>query len=343
MMKNSLIAMHLCAILAAPAPTSSDEPDRAIYGTDSRVDHSEITDPKWRAIGDATVIQIGNPYPGHPCPDAEQVFSPAVDGVRTVTWTTTLEQSLGANCGGTLNFAEQLNPGCCSGTLIAPNKIATAGHCVNADNCASKTYVFGATSDKLVTGGEFHVDQIYKCQKVDISVLNGLPQDYAVITLDRVVPESVAKPVTLSDQEPSVGDSLIMIGHPAGLPRKYADDATVKSVWNSGTESAYYMTNLDAFGGNSGSGVFNTATYEMMGILVSGATDFYAGGCEAYYPQEAGSERLSNAITLLPFAGPLSPPTPPPFPPPFPPHKVLKYDAQRDDPQRDDPKRHHGK
>ena len=35
-----------------------------------------------------------------------------------------------------------------------------------------------------------------------------------------------------------------------------------------------FVTSLDAFGGNSGSGVFNANTFEMMGILVSGAKDY---------------------------------------------------------------------
>jgi len=62
---------------------------------------------------------------------------------------------------------------------------------------------------------------------------------------------------------------LYVIGHPSGLPQKFADGAWVRSV-----QSAYFTTNLDTYGGNSGSAVFNAATDDVEGILVRGASDF---------------------------------------------------------------------
>ena len=98
-----------------------------------------------------------------------------------MTYTTTLGWARG-DCGGTAPFADQLEPGCCSGTLIAPNKIATAGHCIDSSSCADNAFLFGATSDRLVTGGQFPVDMVYTCKSVDISVLSST-QDWAVVTL----------------------------------------------------------------------------------------------------------------------------------------------------------------
>ena len=87
----------------------------------------------------------------------------------------------------------------------------------------------------------------------------------------------------------------MMIGHPSGLPRKYAGDATVTQVLSPGTDELRYVTDLDAFGGNSGSGVFTSGTTTtsstcypagvMVGILVKGATDYDASGCVVTYPQ----------------------------------------------------------
>ena len=59
------------------------------------------------------------------------------------------------------------------------------------------------------------------------------------------------------------------MGHPSGLPLKYADGARVFE-----TENDYFSTNLDTFGGNSGSPVFNADTLEVEGILVRGDTDY---------------------------------------------------------------------
>ena len=66
----------------------------------------------------------------------------------------------------------------------------------------------------------------------------------------------MASPVNVGTDQVPVGTPLMMIGHPVGLPRKYADDALVSRVVNSGSTQLYYETNVDAFGGNSGSGVF---------------------------------------------------------------------------------------
>src|SRR5690606_25377246 len=46
-------------------------------------------------------------------------------------------------------FTEQPNPGMCSGFLIAPDLIATAGHCVTLDNfCEEYEWVFDYKVDE---------------------------------------------------------------------------------------------------------------------------------------------------------------------------------------------------
>ena len=43
---------------------------------------------------------------------------------------------------------------------------------------------------------------------------------------------------------------------------------------------SYFVSNLDTYGGNSGSAVFNSATNEVVGILVRGDADFFSqNGC----------------------------------------------------------------
>jgi hypothetical protein len=46
--------------------------------------------------------------------------------------------------------------------------------------------------------------------------------DWGIIRLDRSVPSSVATPVNVGTSQVPVGTPLMMIGHPVGLPRKYA-------------------------------------------------------------------------------------------------------------------------
>ena len=46
------------------------------------------------------------------------------------------------------------------------------------------------------------------------------------------------------------------MGHPLGLPVKYAANASVRE----NGVADHFVTNLDSYGGNSGSAVFNAAT-----------------------------------------------------------------------------------
>ncbi len=62
---------------------------------------------------------------------------------------------------------------------------------------------------------------------------------------------------------------LYVIGHPSGLPTKVADGAQVCTQ-----KGTHFSANLDTYGGNSGSAVFNAKTNEVVGILVRGANDY---------------------------------------------------------------------
>ena len=201
--------------------------------------------------------------------------------------------------------------GSCSGTLIAPNLVSTAGHCISSSSCSSKRIVFGATNVNMRAGNAIPADSLYSCASVVRSV-NGGGQDWAVFRLNGVVPSSVAVPATVGSGQMPRGTSLMMIGHPSGLPRKYAGDASVISVRSAGSAALSYRTDVDAFGGNSGSGVFTTGTTTsggtcypsgiLVGILVNGAADYQSDGCPTTYPQGQGGEGVSGALNLVQYA-----------------------------------------
>ena len=67
-----------------------------------------------------------------------------------------------------------------------------------------------------------------------------------------------------------VGQSIGVVGYPAGLPVKYAASETTRIAH---IEETHFIANLDAYGGNSGSPVINDAGH-VVGILVRGANDF---------------------------------------------------------------------
>ena len=146
----------------------------------------------------------------------------------------------------------------------------------------------------MVPGGAIPQDTVYSCTRVLVSRNVGGTIDYGIFEINASVLASVATPAIVGNAEMPSGTGLMMIGHPSGLPRKYAGDATVTNVRSSGTEALRYETDLDAFGGNSGSGVFTTGTTTgdtcypggvMVGILVKGATDYDSNGCVVTYAQ----------------------------------------------------------
>ena len=175
-------------------------------------------------------------------------------------------------CEGT-RFIDQPNAGMCSGFLIAPDLMVTAGHCVEIENfCDDYRWVFEYQIDKetQTAGVDVNPENIYSCKKVISSALVGpLSLDYAVVQLDRRVtgrePLDINNNVKVTDKQ-----SLLVIGSPSGLPLKVATGANVRK----NTHPSFFSANLDTFQGNSGSAVFNADTGVVEGILVRGENDY---------------------------------------------------------------------
>lgn len=258
-MKQSILILLLA--LPALALGNSIRPD-VIYGEDDRLDLYQVEDPAHLLLAHATVGLVssrdlnknGNAY-----------------ALKT------------KNYGNSYNlcesepFREQRTGAFCSGFLVAPDIIVTAGHCIrNQPSCESTSFVFDFAifEDGGATPTSLPEDNVYHCKKVLQSQVHGGGSDFAVVQIDRAVvnrtPVSVRRTGSITP-----GTDLTVIGHPAGLPTKVAGGASVRSLAN-----GYFVANLDTYGGNSGSAVFNSATGVVEGILVRGELDFvYKDGC----------------------------------------------------------------
>ncbi|GAA4462904.1 hypothetical protein GCM10023189_40180 [Nibrella saemangeumensis] len=164
----------------------------------------------------------------------------------------------------------------CTGFLVAPDIIATAGHCINGTNFLMKRFVFGFqminSSLPTLTISD---KNIFKAIGIIDRRLEQTGSDYALIRLDRPV---TGRKVLKLNQKEKIADNedLYVIGHPSGLPKKFADGAKVRD----NSASTHFVANLDTYAGNSGSPVFNANTHEVEGILVRGENDFVlVNGC----------------------------------------------------------------
>jgi hypothetical protein len=241
---------------------------RAIFGNDDRTELHAVADPGVRAAADAVVALVDNNQ-------LDCDASRTTCNLTTAPLSAVFEGPDGQLCADE-PFAEQPTAALCTGFLIAPDLVATAGHCIDEPRCPFTGLVFGFAIG--TPGGEASTSglETYRCSEVVESVVHygfesdGAFQDaadYAVVRLDRPVPNR-APLVLRREPRVAVGDGLVVMGHPFGLPLKVADGGEVRSI--AGT---FFQTNLDISEGNSGSPVLDLDSLEVVGILVRGAQD----------------------------------------------------------------------
>ncbi|MFP5384447.1 MAG: ankyrin repeat domain-containing protein [Bacteriovoracia bacterium] len=172
-------------------------------------------------------------------------------------------------------FVDQPNPSMCSGFLIAPDLIVTAGHCVEVPGfCEDYRWVFDfkVNPENNSAGLDIKEENVYECKKVLSNAL-AMPfgLDYAIVQLNKKVKNRGPLEIR-NDSLIENGSPLVVIGSPSGLPLKVAGGANVRD----NIHPNYFSANLDTFQGNSGSAVFNAVTGVVEGILVRGEEDFVA-------------------------------------------------------------------
>lgn len=170
-------------------------------------------------------------------------------------------------------FTSQPVPGDCTGFLVAPDILLTAGHCASMENfCEQHDWIFDFHLDRKtkMAPSSLPVSEVYSCKKVIRQELNlSLGLDYALVQLDRKVMGREALEIEKASTF-SRKTSLTVIGSPAGLPLKVSEKGKLRSTLH----PFFFVSTLDTYKGNSGSPVFNSATGMVEGILVRGEDDF---------------------------------------------------------------------
>ncbi len=203
-------------------------------------------------------------------------------------------------------FRDQPIGAFCSGFLVAADIVATAGHCVNAGNVTNVRFVFGfrmrnaTTAETVINNGE-----IYRGTAVIARQEIGNGADWALVRIDRPVTNHRIVRIRRTGR---IGDTqaVHVIGHPSGLPAKFAGGAAVRN----NESNAFFVANLDTYGGNSGSPVFNSDTHEVEGILVRGEADFVQqGDCRVSLVCPTTGCRGEDCTRTTEFAANLGPTT----------------------------------
>ncbi len=195
-------------------------------------------------------------------------------------------------------FSEESITANCSASLIAPDLVLTAAHCLYGEDyqCSSYSVVFDYHGKEVLN------KNIYKCHEVKFFSfdLRNAGIDLAIIKLDRVV--NGRKPVKLSTQLEK-GEELFMIGYPLGISQKITTNGIVKTI----SKDLYsFRHNLDSFSVNSGGPIFNNR-HEQVGVLVRGtgsnlvmneAANCYNWGNE---PEEKGFSEGNLVFPIVNF------------------------------------------
>lgn len=194
----------------------------------------------------------------------------------------------------------------CTGFLVAPNILASAGHCfVDESDCATKKIIFDVNSkDQSRKGYSVSSNDVYSCSRIISTMydMNAPDQmDYSLIELDRVPKRRTPLKLNM-DKKIDNTANVFMIGHPFGMPLMLSRESAL--INNNGTYQ--FTAGLDSFEGNSGSPVFNSKTLEVEGILVNGQEDLVSDPKnECYrnivYDGKKGGEGVFRSTELPPF------------------------------------------
>lgn len=283
-MNNILTSSLLLTTLITSANVlAAQKSHRIIYGIDNRIETYEAS-ARDQKLASATagillskkLVQLGE----------NSLLPPQ-----------SIEKEMGV-CGDE-KFADQPSSTICSGFLVGPDLLVTAGHCVgNQQRCDEVKFVFDYKIEKETGRANMIIpnSNVFSCKRViDSKLIGGInSMDYSLIELDRnVVGVEPLKYRTQGTIE--TGQSVMVIGHPSGLPQKVAAGA---KVFLNARNASYFTTNLDTYGGNSGSAVFDAENGIVEGILVRGARDYIPGPLGSCIVSNRASDNIHGKIKL---------------------------------------------
>jgi V8-like Glu-specific endopeptidase len=235
--------------------------DPVIYGADNRIEASAAT-PAEQGAARAVAVLFG---------ESSEL---SCSGANCTLYTLPYNSFFSPRLCNDEPFLTQNTLGFCTGFLVGPDLVATAGHCVTSQTDCSGIALYFRFVQEDADQSPYNVpaSDVYYCTTLlSRRQSSSTGEDWAVIRLDRAV-TGVTPLCIRRSSTPAVGTPVEVMGHPYTLPKKVAGGAQVKSV-----NSYYFQANVDTYGGNSGSPVFESSSMVVNGILVRGNADYVTG------------------------------------------------------------------
>lgn len=199
----------------------------------------------------------------------------------------------------------------CSGFLIAPDILMTAGHCminnrgevrdVKNAQCEAFSFVFGYhyEDEQKQKLAPIQANQIVNCKKIiyaaQLTTTNPLTgklsfgKDIAYIQLDRKMPyQPFTVAENISNNKNFAASSISMLGHPFGMPMLESKGTVLEP------KNGYLRAAINSFPSHSGAAVKNKFD-EVIGLLVRGYPDSFiedhAHKCSVHNRCDAKAEK----------------------------------------------------
>ena len=261
-------------------PLSKAFQPKVIYGADNRQEFYQVQDDHLKQLSRSVALVVERS-------DIFESLNESLNRLRLI------------HVGDDLNlcreevFYNQYMSGFCTAFLVADDVVATAGHCFRDafSACYVSAFVFDwHMKDSQHTPTSAPSDNIYTCKEVMVSQMD--PHDYALIRLDRKVVGREALKLRPSGRV-AVGEKVLAMGHPYGLPLKMVREARVRQVFKSS-----FVANLDTYKGNSGSPVISETTREVVGVFVGGDVDLeYRNDQQCYISKRCGDNECDGEVS----------------------------------------------
>lgn len=256
-----VLAASACVTSDSDAPElagPADEGAADVWGEDNRQERYQLAAPAHRAAAQAGVALV-----------AAQTLLPQSDGSYA-----NRSPTLGTrdNLCSNQRFTTQPTMAFCSGTLIGPDVVLTAGHCM-VGACANIAVVLHYAyeerpADPFGVTQQIAAQNVYRCAEVLAVSQPGADRvnpgpDYAILRLDRAV--TVAAPAAIAATAPADPARAFLVSHPNSLPQKIG----AGNWWLPATGARYIEHTAPGRPGASGGGLFNQRG-ELIGVHARG-------------------------------------------------------------------------